>query len=108
MVGVERGGGVEQQLAALVRLLACGLPRLDEEVGEELHLEMGEARVVEDPFHLRQRARFELVGDVRVPEPDPLEADPRRLRAAVAPIEQTPFASDVRLGRTAHRPVQGQ
>jgi hypothetical protein len=108
VVRVERGRGVEQHPAALVRLLARDLAFVDEEVGQELDLQVREAGVVEDLLHLRQRPRVELMLDVGVPEPDALEADPGCLAAAVLPLERAPLPADVHLRRTAHRPVEGQ
>ncbi len=108
VVGVEGRRGLEQQLRRCVGLGARGSPGADEEVGQELDLQVSQPGVVEDLLHLLQRPRLELVLDVRVPQPDALEADPRRLGAAVAPVERAPFAPDVHVGRTGNRPVQGQ
>ena len=55
VVGVERRGGVEQLPAQSVRVGARRLSRRDEELPEELHLEVLEAGVVEDAFHLGER-----------------------------------------------------
>ena len=52
--------------------------------------------------------RLELVLDVGVPQAEALEADARRLGAAVAPLERAPFAADVDVCRTGNRPVQRQ
>ena len=46
--------------------------------------------------------------DVRVPQPDAVKADARRLGAAVAPLERAPFTADVHVGRAGNRPVQRQ
>ena len=62
--------------------------------------------VVEDLFHLGERARLEHVLEVGVPDADAREADALRLGAAVAEVEQAPFAPDVDLDRTGDRPVQ--
>jgi hypothetical protein len=56
VVGIERGGGVEQQLAPLVGVCACGGAGLREEVGEELDLQVLKSGVVEDLLHLAQGA----------------------------------------------------
>ena len=108
VMGVERRGGVEQQPAPRVGLGARRVAGRDEEVGQELDLEIAQAGVVEDLLHLGQRAGLELVLDVGVPQPEAPEADPRGVRAAVAPVERAPFPADVHVGRTGHGPVQGQ
>ena len=108
VMGVERGGGVEQQPAPLVRLGAPGLAWVDEEVRQELDLQVLEAGVIEDRPHLLQCPRLELVLDVGMPQAQPLEADPRRLSAPVAPLKQAPLPTHVNLGRSADRPVKGQ
>jgi len=108
VVGIERVGGVEQQLAPLVGVCACVGAGLREEVSEELDLEVLKSGVVEDLLHLAQGALLELVLDVRVPQAQSPEADPRRIRAAIAPVEQAPLAAHMDLGGAGHRPVQGQ
>ena len=60
---------------------------------------MAQAVLVEKRRDLGERARLEDVLEVGVPQPDPAEADARRLRAAVAQVEEAPFSSDVHVDR---------
>ena len=62
--------------------------------------------VVEELPDLGERPRLEDVLEVGVPEPGALHADARRLRAAVAQVEEAPFPADVDLDRTGDRPVE--
>ena len=99
VVGLEDGGGVEEQAALPVGRGAALVAGVDEPVHEELELEVPEAGVVEDRLHLAQRVRLEHVLEVGVPDPDAREPDLGRLLAAVAPAEQATTR-----GRRAPRP----
>ena len=82
---------------------------------QALELEVREAVLVEERLHLGERARLEHVLEVGVPDPDAREADARRVRAAVAQVEEAPLAarraprpgrrrsSRARRGRCRHR-----
>src|ERR1019366_7597218 len=102
----QRGGRVEQQPAVPVRGLAAVVVLVKEPVHQELELEVAQAVVVEDLLHLAQRVPFEHVLEVGVPDADPGEPHPLSLGAAVAEVEQAPFAADVDLDGTGPRPVQ--
>ena len=91
-----------------IGLVACRAPRVDEEVGEELDLEVLEAGVLEDLAHLVQAAGLELVLDVGMPQAKALEADLGCLGAAIAPVERAPLTAYVHIRGTANRPVKGQ
>jgi hypothetical protein len=106
VVGPEHRRRVPQQPAALIRGPAAFVVGIEEPVHQELELEPREAVVVEDLADLAQRPRFELMLEVGMPNADPGEADALRLRAAVAEIEQAPFAALMHLDRSRSRPVE--
>ena len=106
MVRAELRAGLPQEGADPVRLHPALVAGVEEPVHHELELEVAQPVVVEQRLHLGERARLEDVLEVGVPEPDPAEADPRRLRAAVAQVEEAPLAAHVDLDRAGDRPVE--
>ena len=99
VVGVERGGRLEQELPGRVRCLPPLVVRVEEPVEQALELEVLEPVVVEEPLDVGERARLEDVLEVGVPEPDALEPGTRGLLAAVGEVEQAPLAPAVHLHR---------
>src|SRR3954451_16410750 len=106
VVGLEDGGGVEEQAALRVGDAAALVVGVEEPVHEELELEVLEAGVVEHGLDVAQGALFEHVLEVGVPDPETAEAGPGGLGAAVGPVEQAPLAAGVDLDRARHGPVQ--
>ena len=99
-------GGLEEQRAQSGRMPAAARRSGRGTTPTGTRARVAEAVVVEELPHLAQRPRLEHVLEVGVPEPDPAHADARRLRAAVAQVEQAPLPPDVHLDRTGDRPVE--
>ncbi len=95
----QRRRGLPEAGAQLVALRAPLVAGIDEPLPEELELQVAQAVVVEERGDLVERSGFEDVLEVGVPEADPAEADPGRVLAAVAQVEEAPFAALVDVDR---------
>jgi hypothetical protein len=106
VVGAERTRGIQQEIPHLVGLLASLRPLVLEEAPDELQLQVFEPVVVQELLDLIETATLEAVGEVGVPDPDPLHPGLGRLPAALGEVEVAPLLALVGLGRAGRRPVR--